>query len=364
MSDTPTLDSAIKFGAGRVRCERGLIELLGEEIARRGKKVLIVAGPRAYDAVKTKLEPSMRAAGIDWQLEIWTGWCCYEGADELAAKAVAFGAEEIVGIGGGKIMDLSKAVGETAKLGTINIPTSASTCAPFTCMSVMYTVDGGKKLSWRFDHEIDGVYMDLDVIADCPIRYNAAGLLDAMAKKIEMLNGRPEMSLDDTPVDIYTAYRSASFVYDILVEKGQQAIEDNRRHDPTKALGDIAYLNVIETGVIANTTKSFRQSELAHVIYDGVRTLFTKEAAGAIHGEIVAVGLFCQLYFNGLKDKEDELREYMRSMDMPLTLAELGIEPTKENLDKIEGYIVNSRHYNSDDPADRRRLHEAVHEMV
>ena len=46
------LDTAIKFGAGRVRCERGLLPQLGEEIARQGKKVLIVAGPRAWDAVK------------------------------------------------------------------------------------------------------------------------------------------------------------------------------------------------------------------------------------------------------------------------------------------------------------------------
>ena len=172
------LDTAIKFGAGRVRAEQGLIAQLGEEMARFGKKMFIVAGPRSWDAVKEQLEPSMKAAGVEWELEIYTGWCCYEGAEELAAKAHAAGCDEIVGVGGGKIMDFAKAVGEVAKLGTINIPTSASTCAPFTCMSVMYTVEGGKKTSWRFDHEIDAVYMDYDVIAACPHRYNAAGILD------------------------------------------------------------------------------------------------------------------------------------------------------------------------------------------
>ena len=358
------LDTAIKFGAGRVRCERGLLPQLGEEIARQGKKVLIVAGPRAWDAVKDELFPSMDAAGGEHQLEIYTGWCCFEGANELAEKAKAYGAEEIIGVGGGKICDLSKAVGEVAGLGTINIPTSASTCAPFTCMSVMYTAEGGKLKSWRFDHEIDGVFMDLDVIAKCPIRYNAAGILDAMAKRIEMLNGKPEMKIEDNPIDVYSAFRMASFTYDILHTYGLQAIDDNRRHEATKVLGDVAYTNVITTGVIANTTKSARQSELAHVIYDGVRTLFTHEAADAIHGEIVAVGLFCQLYFNGLPDDEKALREFMRKMDLPLTLGELGVEPTEENLDKIEEYIVNSRHYNSDDPEDRKRLHAAVHEMA
>ena len=363
-SNQPKLDTAIKFGAGRVRAEQGLLPQLGEEIARFGKKVLIVAGPRSWDAVKDQLEPALKEAGVDYQLEIWTGWCSNEAADELTEKAHAFGAEEIVGVGGGKIMDLAKATGETAGLGTVNIPTSASTCAPFTCMSVMYTPEGGKKTSWRFDHEIDAVYMDLDVIAACPIRYNAAGIMDAMANKIEMLNGRPEMHIDENPIDVYTAFNMAAYVYDVLHTYGQQAIADNREGKCTKTLGDVAFLNVITTGVIANTTKSFRQSELAHVIYDGVRTHFTHEAADAIHGEIVAIGLFCQLYFNGLQEKEAELREFMRKMDLPLTLGESGIEPTEENLNTIEEYIVNSRHYNSTDPADRQRLHEAVREMV
>lgn len=364
MGNAVQLDSAIKFGAGRVRCEQGLLEQLGEEFARFGKKMLIVAGPRSWGAVKDRLVPSMKEAGVSWQLEIWSGWCSNEAADELAAKALEAECDEIVGVGGGKITDLAKAVGEVAHLGAITVPTSASTCAPFTCMSVMYTAEGGKKMSWRFDHEIDAVYMDLDVIAACPHRYNAAGILDAMAKKIEMLNGRPEMHLEDTPIDVFTAYNMAAYVYDVLEKTGQKAIEDNRRDEVTKELTDMAFLNVITTGVVANTTKSFRQSELAHVIYDGVRTHFTKEAAQSIHGEIVAVGLFCQLYFNGLQKEEEALREYMRSMDMPLTLGELGIEPTEENLMTLEEYIVNSRHYNSDDPADRQRLHEAVREMV
>lgn len=364
MSDQPQLDPAVKFGAGRVRCEQNLIPQLGEEFARRGHKMFIVAGPRSWDAVKDALVPSMAAAGVDHVLEIYTGWCCFEGAQELADKAHAAGCDEIVGVGGGKITDLAKAVGELAGLGTINVPTSASCCAPFTCMSVMYTAEGGKLKSWRFDHEIDGVYMDMDVIAACPIRYNAAGILDAMAKKIEMLNGQPEMHLADNTVEVFSAFSMAAFTYDILASEGLQAIEDNRAGKVTKELRDVAYTNVITTGVVANTTRSFKQSELAHVIYDGIRTHFTREAAEAIHGEIVAIGLFCQLYFNGLKDKEEELREFMRKMDLPLTLGEIGIEPTEENLNTIEEYIVNSRHYNSTDPADRQRLHKAVLEMA
>lgn len=363
-SSTTKLDNAIKFGAGRFRQERGLISQCGEEIARFGTKPLVITGPNSWAATGETLEESMAAAGLEPKIEVYDGWCSFEAAEEFANIARTHDADEIVGVGGGKIMDLAKAVGETADLGTVNIPTSASSCAPFTCMSVMYTAEGGKKLSWRFEHEIDACLMDMDVIANCPIRFNAAGIVDAMAKRIEMLNGKPALRLSDTPVDIFTAYSIAEYTYQVLKDNALEAIEDNRRHKVTKALNDVAFMNVPITGVIANTTKSFKQSELAHVIYDGVRTIFTEEGQQAIHGEIVGVGLFCQLYFNGQQEQEEELREFMHAMDMPLTFGDLGVEPTDKNLDAIEEYIVNSRHYNSDDPADRRRLHESVHEMA
>lgn len=363
-SSTTKLDSAIKFGAGRYRQESGLLDRVGEEIRRFGRRVLVISGPRAWDAVKDKFTASMNEAGIDFQLEVFSGWCSFEAASDLADKARSYGAQEIAGVGGGTIMDLAKAVGEVAGLGTVNVPTSASTCAPFTCMSVMYTPEGGKKLSWRFEREIDACLMDMDVIAACPIRYNAAGIVDAMAKRIEMLNGQPALKEEDTPIDIFSAYSIACYTYSVLEKNALRAIEDNRRHEATKALYDVSFMNVPVTGIIANTTKSFKQSELAHVIYDGVRTIFTKEAAGAIHGEIVGVGLFCQLYFNGQEGEESMLRDFMRSMDMPLTLSDLGIEPTEGNMGKIEEYIAGSRHFTSTDPADRKRLHDAVREMA
>ena len=49
------LDSAIKFGAGRYRQDRNILEDCGKEIRRFGKKAFVVAGPRAFEAVKERL---------------------------------------------------------------------------------------------------------------------------------------------------------------------------------------------------------------------------------------------------------------------------------------------------------------------
>lgn len=194
-------------------------------------------------------------------------------------------------------MDFAKAAAEYAKVGTVNIPTSISTCAPFTCMSVMYTPEGGKKDCWRYEHELDAVLVDMQVIADCPIRYTAAGILDAMAKRVEIQNGKPVMTLADNKFDLFSAFRMAEYTYEVLEQYGPQAVEDNRHHKVTKALEDVTFINVAVTGVIANITKSFSQSAIGHSMYDGIRTLFTKEAKNALHGEIVAVALFTQLHY-------------------------------------------------------------------
>ena len=271
------LDPAIKFGAGRYRQEENLLEQCGAEIARFSKKAFLLAGHTAFAVTKDRLLPGIKAAGVDYIVELYMGPCSYESAAELGKKAA-----------------------ENAHIGCINIPTSIATCAAFTSMSVMYTQEGAKKNCWRFEHEIDAVLVDMQTIAQCPIRYAAAGILDAMAKKIEIQNGKPVMLLNDNKIDLFSAYHMASYTYDVLKQYGRQAIADIREKKSTKAVYDVTFINIAVTGVIANITKSFSQSALGHMIYDGIRTFFTQEAKNALHGEIVAVGLFTQLYYNRL----------------------------------------------------------------
>lgn len=332
------LDSAIKIGCGRYRQEDHLLDKAGEEIKRFSQNILIVAGKRAFEAVKEKLLPSLDNKHIRYEVVIHTGACCYEAAKEYCDLMVSKGLNEVVGVGGGKIMDLAKAIGEYGHFGTINIPTSASTCAPYTCMSVMYTKEGGKKDCWRYEHELDAVLVDNSVIKACPSRYNAAGILDAMAKKIEIQHGQNVMLLNNNEIKRFAAYKMAEYSYDMLKEYGKLAFIDNN----DKAINDVAYMTIAYTGAIANMTQSFGQSAIAHSFYDCVRTLFTKEAIDYLHGEIVAIGMIPQLYFNEDYKEIDNLKAYMKSFKMPLTLKEIGIEPSSENVEKIKQYLLDS----------------------
>lgn len=353
------LDSAIKFGAGRYRQDRNLLEKCGEEIRRFGKKVFIVAGPRAFAAVKDRLLPGLERAGLEYVIAIYEGVCSYEAAEEYGRQCIAAGCDQVVGVGGGRIMDFSKALAENAGLGTVNIPTSIATCAAFTAMSVMYTPEGAQKDSWRYEHQVDAVLVDLDIIAGCPGRYAAAGILDAMAKKIEMQNGKPVMRPQDNCFDLYTAFRISEYTYEMLELYGRQAVEDIKQKKVTKEVEYVTFINIAITGIIANITRSFNQSALAHMMYYGIKTYFPQTDSPALHGEIVAVGLFAQLRYNQMNSETDRLAEFMRRMHMPVSLRDIGIEATEENLNILEEYLFHSP-YVEQTREGRALLHEAM----
>ena len=93
-----------------------------------------------------------------------------------------------------------------------------------------------------------------------------------------------------------------------------------------------------------------------------MRTHFTQEAAGALHGEILAVVLFAPLHYNLLGAERDALKEFMRGMDMPLTLQELGVPATEQNLSMLEDYLIDSP-YVAPGEESLALLHEAVRQM-
>ena len=119
-----------------------------------------------------------------------------------------------------------------SQLGGYLLPVSAvlgQKLGDFQSLGVLY-----QKLDcWRYEHELDACLVDTQVIAQCPIRYNAAGILDAMAKRIEIQNGKPVMRLSENKIDLFSAFRWAEFTYEMLREFGPQAIEDNRQKKVT-----------------------------------------------------------------------------------------------------------------------------------
>ena len=354
------LDNAFKFGAGRYIQERGALEQSAAEISRLGKKALVIAGPRSLAATGGKVEQSLKEAGFPYLLSVYDGQNTYEQAKEHALMALTNGCDIIVGIGGGRIMDQAKATAHFAgALPVVEIPTSIATCAAYAPLSVMYTKEGASLGSLRYDHEVNAILVDLDVICKEPARYVASGILDGMAKFIEIQNGRSEIRLEETGIGLFSAYTIAKMAYEIYEKEAVKACRDVEKGELTREVEDIAYLNIAICGVISGVSKGFGQTALGHETYELVRTFFTKEAAPFLHGEIVAVGDALQLAFNGHPENIPQFQQFMRTMNMPVTLRDLGIDPDDPRMEDLFQNLFHSP-FMEPTPENEKKLREAM----
>ncbi|WP_158095883.1 iron-containing alcohol dehydrogenase [Cloacibacillus sp. An23] len=331
-----------KFGAGRYFQEKGALSAAGMEAARHGGRAYIIGGPRAMSAVGEKIIKSFRASGVEHETEIYPGYPTEDKIKELAVKLKDRRADVIVGVGGGRVIDAAKAAAGEAGISVITVPTTAATCAAYTPVSPCYFQDGRFDKTLWHENEVAAVIADTDVIAAAPERYIVSGMLDAMAKYVEMANGGiPGFAA--TPADRHGACHLAKYIFDTLEECAEQAVRDAHARIHTKLLDDVCFINIALTGMVSGMTRGKGQTAAAHAFYNGVRRLFCKEARSFLHGEIVAVGLLSQCAYNSDMKLAAKLRGFMRRLGVPTSLAELGVAETDENLSALFDFMKTAR---------------------
>jgi glycerol dehydrogenase len=301
----------------------GATERLAGEMAVLGLHgpVLVVAGGSAVAALAPVWAAAMSAAGWHHRVRTFGGECTAAEIDALVAEARSLGAKVIVGAGGGKCLDAARAAAAATGLPFVSCPTVASTDAPTSALSVVYTAAGVVEAYRIHGRNPDLVLVDSGVIVRAPARYLVAGMGDALSTWYEAraaaAAGRPNMRGGAATQGALALARACR---DTVLADGEAALADARERRVTPAVERIIEANTLLSGL------GFESAGLAaaHAVHNGLTVLPGTHAS--LHGEKVAFGTLVQMVLDGTPAEEfATVVRFCRAVGLPVTLAELGL---------------------------------------
>ncbi len=355
------VEPAFRLGCGRYIQEDNAISHLAEELQLLGcGHPFILAGRTAFARAGEAIKESLSSADIRYELYEYIGFCDPEHGARIAESEACMQADCIIGVGGGNVMDAAKLVAALRGLPVVNIPTSSATCAAYTPLSVMYNEKGQTIGTRHHKKEVDVILADMSILCRQPVRLLVAGIYDALAKVPETHQRLLGKSEDEIDIGLSSSYCMSRFMSERLLSGLSQVCLDVAAGKSTKLVYDTVYLTVALTGMISSLARGSNQTAIAHKIYETTRTLYPIEAHGALHGELVAIGLLTQLAYNGDELTAAHFCKTMQQCGMPTSLAQAGIPVEKDTAQIYHERIVNSSAMAGTTPEEQARLLEAL----
>lgn len=300
----------------------GVLDDLGTHLPPLGDKPLIVADDTVWGLVGEAVTSGLQGAEVEFERVGFGRYATPEAVDALVEKIRTGGHGVIVGLGGGSAIDAAKAAGHLADIRWASIPTAASSDAPTSALSVIYT-EGGEFLGYRFfPRNPDLVLIDTAVVAQAPARFLVGGIGDALATWIEAratARGRGDTMAGARPTRSATALANLS--WELLHENALAALDAVRAKAVTPALEATVEACTLLSGL------GFESGGLAaaHAIHNALTA--APQTHGLTHGEKVNLGTTVQLILEGADSEElEDFIEFTTLVGLPNTLTEVGLK--------------------------------------
>ena len=301
---------------------RGELLNLCAHAEKYGKNLFVLVSASGRKRVEGKIAQSAEAAGAKVVYEIFNGECSQKEIDRVKEAFVQSGCDLVVGIGGGKIHDTAKAAAYYAGAPVVIVPTIASTDAPCSALSVIYTEEGVFERYLFLPANPTVVLVDTDIVAAAPARLLIAGMGDALATFFEARACQLSGAANCVGGNVTLAAMSlARLCFETLMADGLKAKLAAERGVCTKAVENIIEANTLLSGI------GFESGGLAgaHAIHNGLTAL--PETHALYHGEKVAFGTLVQLVLENAPQEElDEVLSFCSEVGLPTTLADLGVK--------------------------------------
>lgn len=221
---------------------KGEMENLCTYAENYGTNLFVLTSPSGRKRVEPSIAKGQKDAKITY--EAFNGECCMTEINRVMDICEKAGSEVIVGIGGGKIHDTAKAVAYYMKKPVIIVPTIASTDAPCSALSVIYTDDGVFEKYLFLPASPNMVLVDTDIVSKAPERLLVAGMGDALATYFEARACKQSDASNCVGGKITRAAMAlAELCYETLIDEGIDAKLAVRENICTKAVEHIIEAN-------------------------------------------------------------------------------------------------------------------------
>ncbi|MFP3162915.1 NAD(P)-dependent glycerol-1-phosphate dehydrogenase [Acidianus sp.] len=217
----------------------------------------------------------------------------------------------ILGVGGGKAIDVAKFSAFELNKRFVSIPTAPShdgITSPFAAIKGL-----GKPISMKAK-EPTAIIADIDVLSSAPRRLINAGIGDTVGKIVAVRDWRLAAKLRGEYYGDYTA--------SLALLSARHALNCTKIINKDLKYGVRLLVEaLISSGVamgMAGSTRPASGSE--HLFAHAVEMLYPE---GPLHGELVGVGTIMMAYIHGIKWKE--IRKALIRIGAPVTAKQLGV---------------------------------------
>lgn len=301
---------------------KGELRQLCAHAATLGKKLFIIISGTGKERVEDAVAESAAQAGCTVTYEIFNGECSNNEINRISDLFRSSGCDMVVGVGGGKIHDTAKAVAYYVSVPVMIVPTIASTDAPCSALSVIYSDEGVFEKYLFLPSSPNIVLVDTEVVSSAPVRLLVSGMGDALATYFEARACKASNATNCVGgKTTLAAMQLARLCYDTLMSDGIKAAIAAQQQICTKAVENVIEANTYLSGI------GFESGGLAgaHAIHNGFTVI---EATHKLyHGEKVAFGTLVQLVLENSPVSEiEEVIDFCSAVGLPTTLYDLGIE--------------------------------------
>ncbi len=333
----------IKPGPQYYHYDEGAIDTIPKMLREyHAKRVLVIHGTVSWHKAQKFFEKVLSSTDFEFILEQYNGECSFDEAERISKlikdKAIDF----VIGVGGGKMCDLTMLASSYTMTPFGVVPTLASNCAPWAALSVMYKENGmAEGRSAHQNHNAAFLITDPYLVVDSPVRYFIAGIADTLVKWYESDLVTSQIEIKDAPL-IQMGRFAAKICQDAILNDSLAAVEDMKNGQVTSAFINVSEVVIVISGLVGGLAGKYARNTAAHTVHDALSAVLPG-LHDYLHGEKVAYGTFYQLALEGKWSEIDRLIPFYKALDLPLSLTQMGVYPFEDNQMEEIVTIMNAK---------------------